>query len=390
MPNPSQHSSQGFTISYFDRLPKGGSWLGDLDISVQNWRHEINAFGGFDQASFDITEKEEVLQDWILNGLFRPIVVRDNYLTTIWEGFIDSITINQSGLSVTHGPMTGIANRIFAIYSGVDTSVYPPQIGVRKKTPTQNDLASQADWGVWSSILSLAGVSDSNADQLVSMYLQEHDHPEVNSNFSFSSEEISLTVNCVGWVNTLKYPFNYTSASSLVAIPDRMIQILNANPNTGWINTDYSRLTANTTQVPQYENDDQLAMEHLRGLTAMGDASLQRYIFGIYEDRKAIYEPVSSQIDYTLELGDPKRQVFDSGGNLIAPWHIRPGKWVFFSDFIPGLGSPFDEFHKDPRMLRVESVNFDMRTPFAVQFTGGITSQYEQRSARLGLRGTAV
>lgn len=122
----------------------------------------------------------------------------------------------------------------------------------------------------------------------------------------------------------------------------------------------------------------------------MGDAALQRYIFGIYEDRKAVYGPVSDQIDYTIELGDPKRQVFDSGGNLIAPWKIQPGKWIFFSDFIPGLGSPFADFHKDPRMLRVESVSFDMRTPFAVQFSGGLTSKYEQRSARLGLRGTAV
>ncbi len=122
----------------------------------------------------------------------------------------------------------------------------------------------------------------------------------------------------------------------------------------------------------------------------MGDASLIRYMFGIYEDRKAVYEPVSSQIDYTLQLGDPKKQLFDSGGSLIAPWKIRPGKWIFFSDFIPGLGSPFEEFHRDPRMLRVETVNFDMRTPFAVEFAGGISSAYEQQSARLGLRGTEV
>lgn len=390
MPIPSQYSSSGFTISYYDLLPKGGSWLGDMDISMQNWRHAISAFGGFESASFEITDKRSVLQDWILNGLFRPIIVKDNYLTTIWEGFIDSITINQAGLSVTHGPVTQIQNRIFAIYSGVDTSVYPPQVGVRKKTPTQNNLSSQAIWGIWPFILSLAGVSDANSDQLVSMYLQEHGEPEKNSNFSFSGNEISLTINCVGWSNVLKYPFNYTTNSGTVAIDARIKQVLAASPNSGWISSDYSRITANTTAVPQYENDDQLALEHLRGLTAMGDASLQRYVTGVYEDRKVVYAPVSSQIDYTLELGDPKRQVFDSGGNLIPPWKIRPGSWIFFSDFIPGLGSPFTDFKKDPRMLRVETIQFDMRTPFAVEFTGGTTSNYEQRSARLGLRGASA
>lgn len=390
MANPSQYSSTGFTVSYFERLPKGGTWLGDLDISVQNWRHEINAFGGFESASFELSDHLADMEDWILNGLFRPIVVKDSYLDTIWEGYVDSISINQAGLSVSHGPVTGIANRVFAVYSGVDTSVYPPQIGVRKRTPTVNSTRSQASWGIWPLTLSLAGVSDANSDQLVSMYLQEHDHPEINSNFSFSGDEISLTINCVGWMTTLKYPFNYTTSSGTVAISTRMTQVLSANPNAGWISSDVTRITANTTAVPQFENDDQLAAEHIRGLTAMGDAALQRYIFGIYEDRKPVYGPVSSQIDYTLELRDPKRQVYDSGGSLVAPWKIRPGKWIFFSDFIPGLGSPFTDFKSDPRMLRVESISFDMRTPYAVQFTGGTTSKYEQRSARLGLRGAAV
>lgn len=387
---PSQHSSQGFTVSYFDRLPKEGAWLGDLDISVQNWRHEIAAFGGYESASFEISDHEEDLEDWILNGLFRPIIVKDHYLTTIWEGFVDSITINQAGLSVTHGPVSQIANRVFAIYSGVDTSVYPPQIGVRKRTPTQNNTVSQSSWGIWPLVLSLAGVSDANADQLVSMYLSEHGHPEINSNFSFSGAEISLTVNCIGWMKTLKYPFNYTTSSGTVTISSRIAQVLNANPNSGWISTDYSRITTNATAVPQFENDDQLASEHLRGLTAMGDAAFTRYLLGVYEDRKVVYGPVSSQIDYTLELRDPKRQVFDASGSLVAPWKIQPGKWIFFSDFIPGLGSPFADFHLDPRLLRVETIQFDMRTPYAVQFTGGISSQYEQRSARLGLRGSEV
>jgi len=390
MANPSLHSSVEFTISYFDLLPKGGTWLGDLEIAAQNWRHGISAFGGYGEASFELSDHEEDMEDWIMNGLFRPIIVKDNYLATIWEGYVDSITINQAGLSVTHGPVSQIANRIFAIYSGVDTSVYPPQIGVRKRTPTQNNLVSQATWGIWPLILSLAGVSDANSDQLVSMYLGEHGHPEINSNFSFSGEEISLTINCLGWFTTLKYPFNYTTNSGTVAVSTRMTQVLNANPNPGWISSDYSKITTNTTAVPQFENDDQLAMEHLRGLTAMGDAALQRYILGIYEDRKIKYAPVSTQIDYTLELRDPKRQVFDSSGSLVAPWKIQPGQWVFFSDFIPSLGSPFQDFHLDPRMLRVETVEFDMRTPYAVQFTGGVASKYEQRSARLGLRGAEV
>lgn len=390
MATPSLYSSQGFTVSYYDRLPRGGAWLGEFDISIQNWRHQISAFGGFDNASFEIADHPAVLEDWARNGLFRPIVVKDNYLTTIWEGFVDSITINHAGLSVTHGPITEIKNRVFGIYSGVDTSVYPPQIGVRKKTPTFNSTVSQAKWGIWPYVLSMAGVSNSNADQLVQMFIEENRCPEINSNFSFSSKDITLTINCVGWYQTLKYPFNYTSNSGTVAIYTRIQQVLNANPNTGWISSDYSKITQNTTAVPQYENDDQLALEHIRGLTAMGDEHTQRHLFGIYEGRRAVYDHVSEEIDYKIELRNPRQEIYDASDSLIPPWQVRPGKWIFFTDFIPGLGSPFEDFKDDPRMLQVENVQFDMRTPFAVQFAGGKSSKYEQRSARLGLRGMEV
>lgn len=387
----SAYSSEGFTISYFDRLPKGGAWLGDLDISIQNWRHSISAFGGFDTASFELSDKEGVVNDWIENGLFRPIVVKDRFLSTIWEGFVDTITINHAGLSVTYGPVTQIANRVKAIYSGVDTTVYPPQIGVRKQTPTFNNTSSQAEWGIWWEILSLAGVTDANADQLVGIYLEEHGHAEANSNFAFGNADISLTITCSGWYRTLTYPFNYTVLSGTVALATRIQQVLQANVNSGWISSDYSRITANTTTVPQYENDDQLALEHLRGLTAMGDEHNIRHMFGIYENRQAVYNHVSEEIDYTIELIDPEQVVLDAAGATVRPWMIRPGKWILFNDFIPGLGAPVaGSFHKDKRMLRVESVQFDMRTPYAVQFTGGISSRYDQRSARLGLRGMEV
>src|SRR5690606_24491414 len=268
---------------------------------------------------FELIDHPTVIEDWVQDGLFRPIVVKDRYLSTIWEGFVDSITINHAGLSITHGPVTTIANRVFAIYSGVDTSVYPPQIGVRKKTPTFNNSASQAEWGIWPEILSLAGVSDANADQLVEFYLQEHGNPEINSNFAFGNQEISLSVHCIGWYHTLKYPFNYTTNSGTVTISERIAQILAANPNNSWISSDLTRIANNTTAVPQFEDDDQLALEHLRGLTAMGDGNFVRYPFGIYEDRHAVSQPASEEIDYATELADTLQQIFDNAGAAVPP-----------------------------------------------------------------------
>lgn len=385
----SQFSSQEFSISYYEPLPSGGAWLGELDINIQDWRHSITAFGGFDSASFSLSESQVSTDDWIRNGLFRPIVVHDNYLDPVWEGFVDSITINQAGLSTTIGPVTALGNRVKAIYSGVDTSVYPPQIGVRKQTPTINNTVSQAKWGIWWQIVSLAGVTDANADILVDMYLSEHGHPEVSSNFSFEGNEVSLTVTCAGWYRSLTYPFNHTAASGTITISDRIKQVLAANPN-NWISSNVSEIAANSVPIPLYESDDQLALEHLRGVTAMGDGNNNRQLFGIYQNRQAVYGPASTQLDYIIRLSDSERRIVDNGGSEVSPWRIRPGKWIFFSDASAGLSVPSSNFHEDLRMLRIEAVQFDMRTPFSVQFTGGITSKYENFSARLGLRGTEV
>lgn len=385
MPAKSAYSSQTFKISYYDRLTKSGLWLDDVDISLESWQHSISAFGGFDSASFSISDSKEAMEDWLQNGLFRPIQVHDNNLELIWEGFVNNITLNQAGLSISNGPVTSIANRVYAIYSGVDVSVYPPEIGVRKKTPTFDNTLSQDEWGIWFEILSLAGVTDSNADQLIEMYLTEHNQPDSNGNFSFSGGDISLSMECLGWSKTLNYPVNITDSSGLVDISTRIQEIILAQPN-DWISDNFTEISDNTSTVPYYENDDQLALEQIRGLVAMGDADYNRHLFGVYENRQATYAPHSDQIDYVIELSDPRQLVKNAAGAVIDPWQVRPGKWVFFSDFMPNLGPPSD-FYRDPRMLQIEQVQFDTRTPFAIQLVGGHTSKYEQRSARLGLRG---
>jgi hypothetical protein len=333
-------------------------------------------------------ESDAVIEDWVSNGLGRGIVVRDDTLSPIWEGFVNSISVKQAGLSVEYGPVTGIANRVKATYSGVDTSVYPPVIGVRKQTPTINDLVSQADWGIWPTVLSLAGVTDSNADLLISMYLSEHSQPEITNDFSFGSADISLTVSCLGWQHSLVYPYRYTAATGTTSVYNKLQQILNAQVNPGWIVADYSRFDLNAEAVPQYDTDDRQALELIRGLTAMGDTSNNRYLFGVYEDRIPRYERVVEEVNYEVRLRDSMQRIYDTAGAVVPPWRVRPGGHVFFTDFLPGMGELRSSLHQDPRILHVESVTFDLAVPFSVALNGGHNSKYEQKSASLGLRGT--
>ena len=67
----------------------------------------------------------------------------------------------------------------------------------------------------------------------------------------------------------------------------------------------------NNELVPQYDTDDRTAIELIRGLSAMGNLSLDRYLFGIYEDRKAVYQKVVEEIDYEVRLNDRNQRILD-------------------------------------------------------------------------------
>lgn len=388
----SRYQSRGFSVDYYERLSLGAGWLGTVNISLQSWRHSISSFGGFNTAEFVLTDSQVSIDDWVANGLGRKIVASDETLVPMWEGFVDQITVNYSGLNLSIGPMTTIANRVFAIYSGVNTAVYPPVIGVRKKTPTQNNLTSQQVWGIWPEVLSLAGVTDANADQLVAMYLKEHSNPDKNSDFSFGSGgQATVTVKCQGWYTMLNHPYNYTlDAGGTIAISTRLSQVILAQHNPGWVSTNFDQIQVNSTQIKSYQNDDRLALEQIKGYAAMGDILGNRWLFGVYEDRKPFYYPVDNNVAYQVFLQSPRQAVLDLNSGQVPAWRIRPGRWAFFADFMPGLGAPYNDLLTDPRAILIEQVDFDVRVPAEMQIKGGKTSSYEQQSARLGLRGTDV
>lgn len=391
--NGSRYQSRGLTINYYERMVDGGDFLGDLNVPLQDWKHTVSAFGGFNTAEFTLMDNQVSLDDWAIDGLGRKIIAHDETLSPMWEGFVDSVTVNNNGLTKTYGPVSDIANRIFSIYSGVDVSVFPPIIGVRKRSPTFNDTLSQQKWGILPYILSLAGVSDANADLLVTMYMKEHSHAEKNTTFAFGgSGNGSVQVKCLGWFNTLKYPYNYlVPGSGTVPLTTRLQQIILAQPNSEWVATDFAHMQANTVPVIAYQNDDQLAVEQIRGYTAMGDQSNNRWLFGVYEDRKPYHYPVVNQIDYLIHLKDSRWIVYDANHAVVPPWRVRPGKWAFFADEMAGLGAvDLLNLDQDPRTVLIENVTFDIGIPIGFQVGGGHNSLYEQKSAKLGLRGVDV
>ena len=379
---PTKASSLGFTIAYSETIPLGGKFLGSFQ-SLESWRHTSQAFGGFDTASFSVVDYQTALEDWFENGIGRHIQAFDQDNSLFWEGFVDQVGLSIGGLQVTRGPLMNIGNFVELDFASFDFGYTPPIPGIKKNTGTAENTDSQERYGIVYKLLSATGVSDANALQLRDTYLSENQEPALTSNFSFSADDFLLTVECKGYMHWLNYPYNNVSPG-FTNIAAKLADVLGDDPNS-IISADYSDITPNAAIVPFWDIDDQVAKDVVKELVAMGDASDRRYVFGVYDGRKAYYAPAPTTIDYTMSLRDTARKVYDIAGNAVHPWRIRPGKWIKYTDFIPGFIAPRDDLRLDPRNLFIESVEFT--APNSFNLTGGKTTKLEQKMARLGLSG---
>lgn len=384
----SRVSTPTFSVNYYESVLKGGRYLDRFD-NIFNYNHVIQAFGGFDQCSFDIAVNQNGMERWFEDGLGRHVVVYDEYGEISWEGFIDKVTVVDAGLEVSRGPLLESGNRVSLTYSGFDfdnaTSPDAPLPGIRKTTPFVDDTVAQDKYGIIYKMLSVSGVSNANALILRDMYIAENAEPVTSNSFSFMPENPSVTLECKGyshWLNN--FPYN-NLVQGFSDLSDKIISILGSDPN-GYISTDYSNIIENTLQVPSWENDFQKADGILKGTVAMGDSNNHRYTLGIYENRIAHYQAVPDHIDYHIHLHDQTRTIYSHPTDrIIQPWSVRPGRWIKFIDFLPGLSFNESNLRYDPRNLFIEAVEFSMPNTFS--FTGGRTDKLHQKVARLGLSG---
>lgn len=359
------------------------------DTGLLGYTHSLQAFGGFWTANLTIAADLARVEDWLLR-LGWHVVTYDNTLSVVWEGFVNKITVQAGNRTVNLGPLTAIVNRAYLVYSTVDTSVTPPIVGMRTRTSTINNTDSQALYGIRYRALSTGGVPEALAAQIVNRFLAERAWPKVSGNLaSDAAGSMSVSVECLGYVHLLDYPYNYTANTGTINLSDaagtgKLQVVLNACPNSGLFSSNWIRTVNNTTAVRRYENDDRQAINILKELTAIGDGSYNRYIFGIYAGRQAVYNAAPTDVAYYRRLSDPSGRFTTPTGQTVAPWNVQPGQWLFYPDWNVGHSESSSRRH-DSWYEFLESVVYT--APASVQTTGGDVDKLPQLLAQLGLSG---
>lgn len=352
---------------------------------LRKYTHEIEAVGGYWSAQFTIRGGRHLMDDWLQDGIGRHVDVYDDSLTKCWEGFVNKVTANYGPLSAVRGPLMDAANSVSVAYSTIEYDEDDnPIVGTRTMTAVEDDTDSQDLWGILPKVLSTGGVGDGEAENIRDTYLAQHSLPRTSKESrSDSSADTSVTVDCLGYVHWLNWVYELATGGTMDA-DAKVLDILGDTPNVAWLAFNTQHVDANTMQVPAWEDEDKLAWSVMKDVVARGDATYNRWLFGIYNDMEAWYHAAPTTVEYQQRLSQPRPRVENVEGDEIYPWKVRPGKWLMFPDFLIGQAAELD-LRDDPRAMFIEMVKFT--SPSDLHLKGGSIDTVGAVVAQLGLSG---
>ena len=355
---------------------------------LNDYTHKRSAFLDYDKALIELKGDHLDAEDWVEFGLGRDISVKDGGLDTPFNGFANSIEIVVGGLTLKLGPLLAIGNRVSAVYAVQDNTVNPPTVGDRTVTTIVEDDDSQAKYGIIEKVISAGQVSTADANQARDVYIDENNFPETSQgiNSMGSGEGITIRLDCLGYGYWLKaFVYNQNVAAGTTQISDKIEAVLTAEAaGNAIISPDYSRIAFNGVLVTAYENDDPYGLTMIKELVAYGGPApdYERYLFQLDQDRRVVYfeKPSEWVYQYAIEEGS----IRTAAGAIVQPWAIRPGRWVFITDFLTGRIEDAN-IERDPRMVFIESV--DYTAPYGFQIEGSKSNTFKQIISQFGMKG---
>ena len=232
----------------------------------------------------------------------------------------------------------------------------------------------------------MGGIDTTAVAGLQAMLLERYSQPPRSEDLSLPGDTglryIDLKLECIGYAHLFqKYTYSSGTAGTQ-NLSAKLAAIIAAEPNVLFS----SSVATNTIQVPAGQVDDAEAWGLIKALIAMGDTSLNRYTFGVYEGRRATYKPVANSVVYVRPLREGSSVIQDAQGGLLQPWEIRPGCYVLVTDLLPGKPVA-NSLNDEQRAIYADTVQY--RMPDSLVINGAHAFRVEQRMAQMGLSGVS-
>jgi len=379
---PTLYEQTGLAIKVESPIAQGQAFVRML-YDYTSYSHLVSAFGGYDEAQIEFPVDLNQAGDWVDYGIGRVITVLDEAQQVVWEGLVNVVGLQYAGRNLQIGPFFEIANRTYVVYSPVITGQIPPIVGDTTLSAAVNSSRSQSLYGIMQKILNGGQRTDGEAIVLQTSYITENAYPRRNETLAVSGTELKITLQCVGFYRYLNNYYYSNTGTGSQAVSARIIAILAAEPNTIF-NASTRFISSNALTTPSYANYTNSAMDLVKTIVANGDASFNKWTFGIYANRQAVYAAIPTAHDYTYSLSQGVNSLSSNmPGMVVRPWALLPARFLLYTDFV--LGKRAASIWADSNYIFIEQVRYT--APFDFSLTGGRASTFPQKIAQLGLGG---
>lgn len=342
------------TVNIYQKPRLGNAFF--VRHPTYNYTHEINALGGFDNASFDIAlssvdEMQQFLDQYIGN---RVAIYADNPVEPIWEGFINRMTFDNGGSQHTIS-LDEMYNRVTITYTAPDSSATNAVI-----TADGNNTDSQAIYGIKQGNLDYgyfrAGAGTANLRDTV---LAQRGWPK--SSITRGQGSGLLHIDCLGFFHTLEWGVYTNTATTNVQL-GVMVNAVRAAVANGTIffdNTDAAEVSANTNTINQEHIKRESSWDTLKRFAEVGDGA-NYWIVGITPTdfrlgtRRMYYRVFNPTIEYTARQSDGLR-IRNIYGQIVPPWTVRPDAGIRVSDMLIG----WDGLGDNPTETYIQAITYD-------------------------------
>lgn len=369
------------------------SYAENFTQKVKSWTMQSEANGGYISANLTLTAPVSWLDEFYFNGLGRHIVIKDENLVTVWEGYVNRIIYNYAEQAMVHGPLLSVANRIKLLFTPfIDITIDPPTVGTVQETIYSQDTASQDLWGIREAVIStgnlivpstIGGGGADEATQVRAAYLEYMKRPEKSQEIQYGgSIEPGIILECLSYASMFDEYTHTDNDTGYETFTAKVLEVLASDPNSIF-STDYSLIETNALLIAQKDRN-RTATEILQAISAMGDVNYDRWIYGVTANRQVYYKVIPSTYKYVFR----KPFLYDSRtGNIIRPWAVNPGEWIFYADMVQKTGTILaGDLSVDEQSSLfgfIESVSFT--SPYNVQLSGRRVSTIGQLLAQKGL-----
>lgn len=347
-----------------------GRYLYRLTDMLNGLTFTTQADGGYWSADITLSATQDIIDEWLDEGLGRFIVIRNPALEVIWEGEVNAVEATMSSLTVTRGPLHDITNRASVAYTRViDANSDPPVLGNQAVTTIVENDRSQELYGVLESVLSGGTVETDTAEQMRDTYLAENHRPQTSERLSIGQpQQPQVTLRCLGYVHRFKKYIIAFTTTGTTDIQSKITDVLNACPNGLMSTPGWDEIGYNAWLVVLYDYENRTAWDVIQEMLDVGDVNDDRWTFGVYQGHKSRYEmPMDDETAYSHRIDQRGQFLETQSHGLVEPWDIQPAKWLFLPDFL-GTMSRAVERKNDPRYIFIESVTFT--APYTVAING--------------------